>query len=658
MAGPPPQWPFAGVAPPGVAASGAQWFSGFAGEAGTPQNPAGPFAGEGARAGAAGASSGGGAGPGAPGPSGSAGASDAGDSAPGARVAKVRKPYTITKQRERWTDDEHERFLAALKLHGRAWRKIEEHVGTKSAVQIRSHAQKFFSKLQRETQRAKREAGEAGAEGAEPNANAVHIPPARPKRKPSHPYPRKAPEHRNRAEKKSSAAAPPLANDASANPLHAFTAMAGHHFPMLNPALMFGGVSPQGPQGSQGPQGPQGPQGSAAQQRQLAAFVAAARGVAGGPPASAPFPDAGVAGRASPFAASNAQQHYAQTQEEMNRLAAASAGGFGALFASNPMALAQMASASASATPQAAQAAQAAQVQQFFAALAAVGGALPGGAHANAGAAIVEPGSTNAPAEVQRPAARPTGDAAAAADVYAAMLAAAAARPAGAPGAAAAAASRGAPSPLAGALSSGSAFTAFADPGMPIPPVSGLENSATGPSACAAPSAEQINALADVMLFFPNGGAVPGDKVAAAFARGVPKTSEGAPSSAERIERIDANGPNAPVHSAALPTVPTVREAKDGKEDGARAPDSRGRGPSSSGGGGSGDDDGGSGSDRGGGGSGDRGGSGSGSGEGGSGQSAQTKASNGRGTDGRGGRVSRGFESSSQREPSPPQPRR
>jgi hypothetical protein len=191
---------------------------------------------------------------------------------------------------------------------------------------------------------------------------------------------------------------------------------------------------------------------------------------------------------------------------------------------------------------------------------------------------------------------------------------------------------------------------------MPIPPVSGLENAATGPSACA-PSAEQINALADVMLFFPNGGAVPGDKVAAAFARGVPKMSEGAPSSAERIERIDANGPNAPVHSAALPTVPTVRAAMDGKEDGARAPDSRGRGPSSSGGGGSGDDDGGSGSDRGGGGSGDRGGSGSGSGEGGSGQSAQTKASNGRGaSDGRG--VSRGFESSSQREPSPPQPRR
>lgn len=38
---------------------------------------------------------------------------------------KVRKPYTITKQRERWTDEEHKKFLEALKLYGRAWRRIE-----------------------------------------------------------------------------------------------------------------------------------------------------------------------------------------------------------------------------------------------------------------------------------------------------------------------------------------------------------------------------------------------------------------------------------------------------------------------------------------------------------------------------------------------------
>ena len=38
---------------------------------------------------------------------------------------KVRKPYTITKQRERWTDEEHKRFLEALKNYGRQWRRIE-----------------------------------------------------------------------------------------------------------------------------------------------------------------------------------------------------------------------------------------------------------------------------------------------------------------------------------------------------------------------------------------------------------------------------------------------------------------------------------------------------------------------------------------------------
>ncbi|KAL5081931.1 hypothetical protein RYX36_010352 [Vicia faba] len=47
---------------------------------------------------------------------------------------KVRKPYTITKQREKWTDEEHKKFLEALKLYGRAWRKIEVMISSPSKL--------------------------------------------------------------------------------------------------------------------------------------------------------------------------------------------------------------------------------------------------------------------------------------------------------------------------------------------------------------------------------------------------------------------------------------------------------------------------------------------------------------------------------------------
>ncbi|VFQ79493.1 unnamed protein product [Cuscuta campestris] len=55
----------------------------------------------------------------------------------------------------------------------RDWKKIEDFVGSKIVIQIRSHAQKYFLKVQK-------------------NGTIAHVPPPRLKRKASHPYPQKA----------------------------------------------------------------------------------------------------------------------------------------------------------------------------------------------------------------------------------------------------------------------------------------------------------------------------------------------------------------------------------------------------------------------------------------------------------------------------------
>jgi SHAQKYF class myb-like DNA-binding protein len=50
----------------------------------------------------------------------------------------------------RWTLQEHELFLQGLHLHGKGWKKIAQMVQTRSVVQIRTHAQKYFLKLNKE----------------------------------------------------------------------------------------------------------------------------------------------------------------------------------------------------------------------------------------------------------------------------------------------------------------------------------------------------------------------------------------------------------------------------------------------------------------------------------------------------------------------------
>ncbi|EYU25150.1 hypothetical protein MIMGU_mgv1a009601mg [Erythranthe guttata] len=86
---------------------------------------------------------------------------------------KIRKPYTISKSRESWSEPEHDKFLEALQLFDRDWKKIEAFIGSKTVIQIRSHAQKYFLKVQK-------------------SGTNEHLPPPRPKRKSAHPYPQKA----------------------------------------------------------------------------------------------------------------------------------------------------------------------------------------------------------------------------------------------------------------------------------------------------------------------------------------------------------------------------------------------------------------------------------------------------------------------------------
>ena len=56
----------------------------------------------------------------------------------------------LAKEHGRWTENEHKLFLEGIMLYQNEWKNVQNHIGTRSATQARSHAQKFFIKMRKE----------------------------------------------------------------------------------------------------------------------------------------------------------------------------------------------------------------------------------------------------------------------------------------------------------------------------------------------------------------------------------------------------------------------------------------------------------------------------------------------------------------------------
>lgn len=66
------------------------------------------------------------------------------------RTSKRPPPISSGINGGRWTQKEHDDFLIGLELYGREWKKVAIYISTRTSAQIRSHAQKYFAKLNKD----------------------------------------------------------------------------------------------------------------------------------------------------------------------------------------------------------------------------------------------------------------------------------------------------------------------------------------------------------------------------------------------------------------------------------------------------------------------------------------------------------------------------
>jgi SHAQKYF class myb-like DNA-binding protein len=59
---------------------------------------------------------------------------------------------TVEKSTGRWTMQEHESFVRGLSMYGREWKRVAQIIPTRTAAQVRSHAQKYLQQLEQSHQ--------------------------------------------------------------------------------------------------------------------------------------------------------------------------------------------------------------------------------------------------------------------------------------------------------------------------------------------------------------------------------------------------------------------------------------------------------------------------------------------------------------------------
>eukprot|EP00579_Thalassiosira_antarctica_P007399 CAMPEP_0201888044 /NCGR_PEP_ID=MMETSP0902-20130614/26500_1 /ASSEMBLY_ACC=CAM_ASM_000551 /TAXON_ID=420261 /ORGANISM="Thalassiosira antarctica, Strain CCMP982" /LENGTH=351 /DNA_ID=CAMNT_0048418175 /DNA_START=280 /DNA_END=1335 /DNA_ORIENTATION=+ len=70
----------------------------------------------------------------------------------GRTATSKKRKYSADNIAGRWTAAEHEAFLRGLRVYGREWKKVATCIPTRTSAQIRSHAQKYFTKVSKEQQ--------------------------------------------------------------------------------------------------------------------------------------------------------------------------------------------------------------------------------------------------------------------------------------------------------------------------------------------------------------------------------------------------------------------------------------------------------------------------------------------------------------------------